>query len=35
MAENRKHFAEIVRANRDWRPDEYERWVREGWIREE
>lgn len=35
MAENREYFAGIVRANRDWRPDEYERWVREGWIREE
>ncbi|MDD3070306.1 MAG: flavodoxin family protein [Methanoculleus horonobensis] len=35
MAENRKYFAGIVRANRDWRPDEYERWVREGWIGEE
>ncbi|BBL68452.1 flavodoxin family protein [Methanoculleus chikugoensis] len=35
MAENRKYFAEIVRANRDWRPDGYERWVREGWIGEE
>lgn len=32
MAENRKHFAHIVRANRDWRPGGYERWVREGWI---
>jgi len=35
MAENREYFADIVRANRDWRPDEYERWVRAGWIREE
>ncbi|MCT8337167.1 flavodoxin family protein [Methanoculleus sp. Afa-1] len=35
MAENREYFAGIVRANRDWRPDGYERWVREGWIREE
>lgn len=35
MAENREYFAGIVRANRDWRPDEYERWVRAGWIREE
>ena len=35
MAENREYFAGIVRTNRDWRPDEYERWVREGWIREE
>lgn len=35
MAENRDYFAGIVRANRDWRPDEYERWVREGWIRDE
>jgi multimeric flavodoxin WrbA len=35
MAENRTYFAGIVRTNRDWRPDEYERWVRKGWIREE
>lgn len=35
MAENRQYFAGIVRANRDWRTDEYERWVREGWIGEE
>jgi len=35
MAENREYFADIVRANRDMRPDEYERWVRAGWIREE
>ncbi len=35
MAENREYFAGIVRTNRDWRPDEYERWVRAGWIREE
>lgn len=35
MAENREYFARIVRENRDWRPDGYERWVREGWIREE
>jgi multimeric flavodoxin WrbA len=35
MAENRKCFTRIVQANRDWRPDEYERWVRKGWIREE
>lgn len=35
MAENREYFARIVRENRDWRPDEYERWVREGWIRDE
>jgi len=35
IAENREYFAGIVRENRDWRPDEYERWVREGWIRGE
>lgn len=35
MAENRRCFGRVVRANRDWRPDEHERWVREGWIREE
>jgi hypothetical protein len=35
MADNRECFAGIVRANRDWRPGEYERWVREGWIRDE
>ena len=35
MAKNRRYFAGIVRANRDWRMDGYERWVREGWIKEE
>ncbi len=34
IAENRECFAAIVRENRDVRPDEYERWVREGWIRD-
>ncbi len=35
MAENRGYFAKMVRANRDWRTDGYERWVREGWIERE
>jgi multimeric flavodoxin WrbA len=35
MEENRECFARIVKENREWRPAEYERWVREGWIREE
>lgn len=34
MAKTRECFAEIVRANRDWRSSEYDRWLREGWIRE-
>lgn len=34
MAGNRECFAAIVRENRDVRPLEYERWVREGWIRD-
>jgi multimeric flavodoxin WrbA len=34
IAGNREFFARIVIENRDWRPGEYERWVREGWIRE-
>jgi multimeric flavodoxin WrbA len=34
IAENREFFKDIVVENRDWRPGEYDRWVREGWIRE-
>jgi hypothetical protein len=29
---NREFFREIVKENRDFRPDEYERWVRMGWL---
>jgi multimeric flavodoxin WrbA len=32
IAENRVFFAGIVAANREWRPEEYEEWVRRGWI---
>ncbi|NVO65744.1 flavodoxin family protein [Methanofollis tationis] len=35
IAENRACFAAIVRENRDWRPEEYDRWVRMGWMGEE
>jgi multimeric flavodoxin WrbA len=33
IAENRSYFRAIVEENRDFRTDEYERWVRMGWIR--
>jgi multimeric flavodoxin WrbA len=32
IAGNRDFFRKIVLENRDLRPDEYERWVRMGWI---
>ncbi len=32
IADNRLYFSAIVRENRDLRADEYERWVRMGWI---
>jgi len=33
IADNRSYFRAIVEENRDFRTDEYERWVRMGWIR--
>ena len=33
IADNREFFKDIVVENRDLRPDEYDRWVRLGWIR--
>jgi multimeric flavodoxin WrbA len=33
LADNRLYFRAIVEENRDFRPEEYERWVRMGWIR--
>ena len=33
IAGNREFFRDIVIGNRNLRTDEYERWVREGWIR--
>ncbi len=33
IAGNREFFKDIVIENRDFRSDEYERWVRLGWIR--
>ncbi|MGP8116136.1 MAG: flavodoxin family protein, partial [Methanoregula sp.] len=33
IAENRAYFRTIVEENRDLRTEEYERWVRMGWIR--
>ncbi|MFA5332141.1 MAG: flavodoxin family protein [Methanoregula sp.] len=32
IADNREYFKNIVNENRDFRPEEYERWVRMGWI---
>ena len=32
LAGNREFFREIVMENRDFRTEEYERWVRKGWI---
>jgi multimeric flavodoxin WrbA len=32
LADNRSDFCSIVEENRDFRPEEYERWVRMGWI---
>lgn len=33
IGQNRAFFARIVENNRDWRPEEYDEWVRRGWIR--
>jgi multimeric flavodoxin WrbA len=33
LADNRSYFRAIVEENRDFRSNEYERWVRMGWIR--
>jgi len=33
LADNRAFFRTIVEENRDFRPEEYDRWVRMGWIR--
>jgi len=32
IADNREFFKDLVLENRDFRPEEYERWVRMGWI---
>jgi multimeric flavodoxin WrbA len=32
LADNRSYFRAIVDENRDFRPEEYERWMRMGWI---
>lgn len=32
LADNRSYFRTIVEENRDFRPEEYGRWVRMGWI---
>jgi multimeric flavodoxin WrbA len=32
IEENRAFFAQIVKQNREWRPDEYKEWIRKGWI---
>ncbi|MEN6611071.1 MAG: flavodoxin family protein [Methanoregulaceae archaeon] len=33
ILDNRSYFRTMIEENRDFRPDEYERWVRLGWIR--
>jgi multimeric flavodoxin WrbA len=33
IADNREFFKDIVIGNRDFRTEEYERWVAQGWIR--
>ncbi len=33
IAENREFFKDLVIENRNFRPDDYERWARLGWIR--
>ncbi|HNX18005.1 MAG TPA: flavodoxin family protein [Methanoregula sp.] len=33
IADNRAYFKTIVEENRDFRPGDYERWVKMGWIR--
>ena len=33
LADNRGFFRAIVEENKDFRPEDYERWVRMGWIR--
>lgn len=32
LTDNRSYFRAIVGENRDFRPEEYERWVQRGWI---
>jgi len=32
IVDNREFFKDLVLENRDFRPEEYERWVRMGWI---
>jgi len=32
IADNRGDFRGIVEENRDFRPEDYERWVKMGWI---
>ncbi len=33
LTDNRSYFRAIVEENRDFRPEEYRRWVRMGWIK--
>ena len=33
LTDNRAYFRSMVEENRDLRPEEYERWMRMGWIR--
>jgi multimeric flavodoxin WrbA len=32
LADNRAYFRAIVEENRDFRPEEYDRWVKTGWL---
>jgi hypothetical protein len=32
VADNRSYFRRIVEENKDFRTDEYDRWLRMGWI---
>lgn len=32
IADNRRYFRTLVEENKDFRPEEYERWVKMGWI---
>jgi multimeric flavodoxin WrbA len=33
IADNRRYFRNIVEENKDFRPDEYERWVKMNWMK--
>jgi multimeric flavodoxin WrbA len=33
IADNRRYFRTLVEENKDFRPDEYERWVKKNWMK--